>query len=54
MSQDLRTELAPTGTLRAAINMANFLLVSGRTADGGPEGVAADMASEIAARRARF
>jgi len=50
MSQDLRAELAPTGTLRAGINMANFLLVSGRTADGGPRGVAPDMASEIAAR----
>jgi polar amino acid transport system substrate-binding protein len=30
--------------------MANFLLVTGRTADGDPEGVAPDMASEIAAR----
>ena len=50
MSQALRSELAPTGTLRAGINMANFLLVTGRTADGNPEGVAADLASEIAAR----
>lgn len=50
MSQDLRSELAPTGTLRAGINMSNFLLVSGRTEDGGPKGVAPDMASEIAAR----
>src|SRR5919106_5374839 len=50
MSQDLRAELAPTGTLRAGINMANFLLVTGRTADGDPQGVAPDMASEIAAR----
>ena len=39
MSQDLRSELAPTGTLRAGLNMANFLLISGRTADGDPEGV---------------
>jgi polar amino acid transport system substrate-binding protein len=30
--------------------MANFLLVSGRRANGEPEGVAPDMASEIAAR----
>jgi polar amino acid transport system substrate-binding protein len=50
MSQDLSSELAPTGALRAAINLANFLLVTGRTADGDPEGVAPDMASEIAAR----
>jgi polar amino acid transport system substrate-binding protein len=50
MSRDLRSELAPTGVLRAAINLANFLLVTGRTADGDPEGVAPDMASAIAAR----
>lgn len=50
MSQDLRAELAPTGTLRAGINMGNFLLVTGRKADGTPEGVAPDLASEIAAR----
>lgn len=50
MSQQAITELAPTGVLRAGINMANFLLVSGRTADGGPVGVAADMAAAIAER----
>lgn len=50
MSQAVAFELAPTGTLRAGINMANFLLVSDRTADGDPIGVAADMAAEIASR----
>jgi polar amino acid transport system substrate-binding protein len=50
MPHELSAELAPTGTLRAGINMANFLLVTGRTADGDPQGVAPDMASEIAAR----
>ena len=50
MPHALSAELAPTGTLRAGINMANFLLVTGRTADGDPQGVAPDMASEIAAR----
>ena len=50
MSQDLVSELAPTGVLRAAINLGNFLLVTGRTADGDPEGVAPDMAREIATR----
>ncbi len=30
MSNNVVTELAPTGTLRAAINLANFLLVSSR------------------------
>ncbi len=49
MSQ-LVSELAPTGVLRAAINMGNGLLVTGRTASGDPEGVAPDMAAEIARR----
>lgn len=50
MPQDARTELAPSGTLRAGINLANFLLVTGRSAAGAPEGVAPDMAREIADR----
>src|SRR4029079_14337643 len=40
--------LAPTGTLRAAINLSNFLLVSGRGEDGNPVGVSPDMARELA------
>lgn len=52
MSDQARAELAPTGTLRAAINMMNPLLVTGRTPDGGPAGVAPDMAAAIAARLA--
>jgi polar amino acid transport system substrate-binding protein len=44
------SELAPTGTLRAGINMANFLLVTGKSANGDPDGVAPDMAREIATR----
>jgi polar amino acid transport system substrate-binding protein len=43
-------QLAPTGSLRAAINMSNFLLVTGRSASGDPEGVAPDMARGIADR----
>jgi polar amino acid transport system substrate-binding protein len=39
MSPDVLSQLAPTGTLRAAINMGNFLLVTGRSASGDPEGV---------------
>jgi len=50
MTAEARAELAPTGTLRAAINMMNPLLVTGRAADGGPAGVAPDMASAIAKR----
>jgi polar amino acid transport system substrate-binding protein len=50
MSQDIVSELAPNGTLRAGINMANGLLVTGSTAAGAPTGVAPDMAREIAER----
>jgi polar amino acid transport system substrate-binding protein len=42
-------ELAPHGVLRAGINMSNFLLVTGRTPDGDPDGVSPDMARAIAA-----
>jgi polar amino acid transport system substrate-binding protein len=50
MPQEVVSELAPTGVLRAAINMGNFLLVTGRTSAGDPEGVAPDMAREIASQ----
>ena len=50
MTEDAFTELAPTGVLRAAINMGNPLLVTGRNSAGDPEGVSADMAREIANR----
>ncbi len=46
------TALAPTGVLRAAINMSNFLLVTGRDDDGSPTGVSPDMAGELARRLA--
>ena len=49
MSEQARKELAPTGTLRAGINLSNFLLVTGRSASGDPEGVAPDMARAIGA-----
>lgn len=50
MTEALIAELAPTGTLRAAINMGNFLLVTGTGPSGDPEGVAPDMARAIADR----
>jgi len=50
MPQDAISELAPTGVLRAGINLGNFLLVSGSSPAGEPEGVAPDMAREIAQR----
>jgi len=52
MSPDVIAELAPTGVLRAGINMANFLLVTGKTDSGDPQGVAPDVAAEIARRLA--
>jgi polar amino acid transport system substrate-binding protein len=48
MSPEVLAQLAPTGVLRAAINLSNFLLVSGRTETGDPAGVAPDMARAIA------
>jgi polar amino acid transport system substrate-binding protein len=50
MSQQVKAELAPTGVLRAGINLSNFLLVTGKTEAGDPVGVAPDMAGEIARR----
>jgi polar amino acid transport system substrate-binding protein len=47
---DVKAQLAPTGVLRAGINLSNFLLVGGKSAGGDPEGVAPDMAREIAIR----
>ncbi len=43
-------ELAPTGVLRAGINLGNFLLVTGEAKNGDPVGVSPDMAAEIARR----
>jgi polar amino acid transport system substrate-binding protein len=40
--------LAPAGVLRAGINLSNFLLVTGRDADGSPAGVSPDMARQLA------
>ena len=44
--------LAPRGVLRAAINLSNFLLVTGRDGNGLPTGVSPDMARELARRLA--
>jgi polar amino acid transport system substrate-binding protein len=50
MAHPLAAELAPHGVLRAGINMSNFLLVTGRSAAGDPEGVSPSMARAIADR----
>lgn len=46
--KDAVSELAPGGTLRAGINLSNFLLVTGTAPSGDPTGVAPDMARAIA------
>lgn len=50
MSPEIIAELAPTGVLRAGINLSNFLLVTGRSPSGDPEGVSPSMAKAIADR----
>ncbi len=41
--------LAPTGKLRAGINLSNFLLVTGESDAGAPQGVSPGMAEALAA-----
>ncbi len=48
MNTELINKLAPKGFLRAAINMSNFLLVTGRDSNGSPDGVSPDLAKKIA------
>ena len=50
MNPAIVQDLAPQGKLRAAVNLLNFLLVSGRTESGEPTGVGPDMARTIAER----
>ena len=45
---DAINAIAPTGVLRAGINIGNFLLVSGTGSDGEPEGVSPSMAAALA------
>lgn len=47
----VRTELAPTGTLRVALNLANFLLINAQLdAEGAHAGIAPDIGRELARR----
>jgi len=50
MLDKARAELAPTGVLRAGINLSNFLLVTGESPSGEPEGVSPDVARAVADR----
>jgi polar amino acid transport system substrate-binding protein len=48
ISPATRADLAPTGTLRAAINYGNFILATKDKATGESRGAAIDLANEIA------
>jgi polar amino acid transport system substrate-binding protein len=50
ISEAARKELAPSGTLRIGLNYQNFLLVTGDAPDGTPQGIAPDLARELAQR----
>ena len=50
LTEEARNDLAPHGVLRAGINEGNQVLVSARSADGGPDGVAPALAAELARR----
>jgi len=50
LSPDIISDLAPTGVLHAGINLSNFLLVTKVNSTGDPEGVAPDLAGEVAMR----
>ena len=49
-SPQAKAELAPSGTLRAAINFGNPVLASRDSAAGAPRGVSVDIARELARR----
>lgn len=48
VSPEVVAQLAPTGVLRAGINMSNFLLVVDKTASGDPIGTSPSLAKAIA------
>jgi polar amino acid transport system substrate-binding protein len=50
LSPDLVKELAPTGRLRAAINLGNSVLAQADPAGGPPRGVSVELARELAQR----
>lgn len=50
ISATVRSELAPTGTLRVGLNHGNFLLVTPGSSASDPHGVAPDLARELGRR----
>jgi len=49
-SPAVRSDLAPTGKLRVALNMSNALLTATDAATGKPKGIAADLGRELGKR----
>ncbi len=49
-SKEILAELAPSGTLRVGLNYQNFLLILKDAPDGTPQGIAPDLARELARR----
>jgi polar amino acid transport system substrate-binding protein len=50
VSPEVRSQLAPSGTLRVGLNMSNFLLTATDAATGKPKGLAADLGHELGRR----
>jgi len=50
ISSDVMKDLAPTGKLRAAINLGNTVLAQTDAATGKPKGISVDLATELAKR----
>jgi polar amino acid transport system substrate-binding protein len=50
ISSAVRSDLAPTGKLRAGLNYSNFLLVGKDPVSGTPHGLAVDLAQELGRR----
>jgi polar amino acid transport system substrate-binding protein len=50
ISPDTQKDLAPSGKLRVGLNYGNFLLVLRDLPDGTPQGIAPDLARELAKR----
>ena len=50
ISEQEKRELAPSGTMRVGLNYQNFLLVGRDSPDGTPNGIAPDLARELARR----
>lgn len=50
MSQDLRSEFAPTGTMRIGVNFGNIVIAQRDPAGGAPRGVGPELGRELARR----